>query len=83
MKIISFKSKTKPLVKIFQMKTNILIEKKKKLQFRIVSLVTRNTVILWSCSSHSPPCAKLPACPALLGLGLLSGFLPPLPKGGS
>lgn len=28
MKITSFKSKTKPLIKIFQMKTNILIEKK-------------------------------------------------------
>lgn len=82
MKIIIFKSNTKPLSKIFQMKTNILIEKK-KLQFRIVSLVTRNTVILWTCSSHSPPCARLPACPALLRLGLLLGLLPPLPKGGS
>lgn len=28
MKIIIFKSNTKPLIKIFQMKTNILIEKK-------------------------------------------------------
>lgn len=28
-KIISFKSKPKSLIKIFQMKTNILIEKKK------------------------------------------------------
>lgn len=77
MKIIIFKSNTKPLIKIFQMKTNILIEKK-KLQFRIVSLVTRNTVILWTCSSHSPPCARLPACPVLLRLGLLLGLLPPL-----
>lgn len=46
------------------------------LQFRSVSLVTRDTVILWSCSSRSPSCARLPACPALLRLGLL--FFPPI-----
>lgn len=51
------------------------------LQFRRVSLVTRDTVILWSCSSRSPSCARLPACPALLRLGLLLGATSPSPKG--
>lgn len=50
------------------------------LQFRSVSLVTRDTVILWSCSFRSPSCARLPACPALLQLGILLGTASPSPK---
>lgn len=51
------------------------------LQFRSVSLVTRDTVILWSCSCRSPPCASLPVCPALLRLGILLGAASPSLKG--
>lgn len=52
------------------------------LQFRSVSLVTRDTVILWSCSSRSfsPVCqaSSLPSTPAA---GTLLGTASPAPKG--
>lgn len=54
---------------------------KEILQFKSVALVTRDTVILWSCSSRSPPWVSLPARPALLQLGLLLGAVFPFPKG--
>lgn len=44
----------KTCIKIYQVKTNILIEIKKTLPFKSVALVTRDTVILWSCSFILP-----------------------------